>query len=61
MNIFRSSVAKVTLGFVLGASAVGGIATAAGSFSGSTSVVCADNRTGALYAASSTGSCTTCH
>lgn len=59
MNIFRTSAAKVTLGFVLGASAVGGIATAAGTFSGSTSVVCADNRTGALYAASSAGTCTT--
>ena len=46
---FTSTASKVAIGFVIGASTVGGIATAAGTFSGSTAVACADNRTGALY------------
>lgn len=53
---FTSTASKVTIGFILGASTVGGIATAAGTFSTSTSVACADNRTGALYL-STNGSC----
>jgi S1-C subfamily serine protease len=54
-----SSAGKVIVGIVIGASAVGGFATAAGTFSGSTSVICADNRTNALYAAPSNGVCAT--
>jgi S1-C subfamily serine protease len=53
----RSTAGKVLAGVVVGATAVGGIATAAGTFSSSTSVICADNRTGALYAAPSSGVC----
>ncbi len=53
---FTSTASKVTIGFILGASTIGGIATAAGTFSTSTSVACADNRTGALYL-STNGSC----
>jgi S1-C subfamily serine protease len=55
----RSTAGKILAGVVVGATAVGGIATAAGTFSGSTSVICADNRTGALYAAPSSGVCQT--
>jgi S1-C subfamily serine protease len=54
---FTSTASKVAIGFVIGASTVGGIATAAGTFSGSTAVACADNRTGALYI-SKDGTCT---
>ncbi len=53
---FTSTASKVTIGFILGASTIGGIATAAGTFSTSTSIACADNRTGALYL-STNGSC----
>jgi len=62
MSIFQkinglSTISKLTIGFVAGATAIGGVATAANSLT-SQSVVsaCADNRTGALYA-SSTGTC----
>jgi putative serine protease PepD len=54
---FTSTASKVAIGFVVGASTVGGIATAAGTFSSSTAVACADNRTGALYV-SKDGTCT---
>ncbi len=53
-----STAGKVLAGVIIGATAVGGFATAAGTFSGSTSVICADNRTNALYAAASNGTCT---
>ena len=53
----RSTAGKVLVGAIIGATAVGGFATAAGTFSGSTSVICADNRTSALYAAPSNGVC----
>ena len=53
---FTSTASKVAIGFIIGASTVGGIATAAGTFSGSTAVACADNRTGALYV-SKDGTC----
>jgi S1-C subfamily serine protease len=52
-----STAGKVLVGVVIGATAAGGFATAAGTFSGSTSVICADNRTNALYAAPSSGVC----
>jgi putative serine protease PepD len=55
---FTSTASKVTIGFILGASTIGGIATAAGTFSTSAAVACADNRTGALYI-SNNGSCST--
>ena len=54
---FTSTGSKIAIGFVIGASTVGGIATAAGTFSSSTAVACADNRTGALYI-SKDGACT---
>ena len=63
MSIFQrinslSTVSKLVIGFIAGATAIGGVATAANSFSsGSVITACADNRTGALYA-SATGSCT---
>jgi len=44
-----STFAKVSMGFIVGATTVGGIATAAVTLTSSTTVVCADNRTGALY------------
>ena len=50
-----STAGKVLAGVIIGATAVGGFATAAGTFSGSTSVICADNRTNA---AASNGTCT---
>ena len=53
---FTSTASKVSIGFILGASTIGGIATAAGTFSQSASVACADNRTGALYV-SNNGTC----
>ena len=52
-----STAGKVLVGVIVGVTAVGGFATAAGTFSGSTSVICADNRTNALYAAPSNGVC----
>jgi len=54
-----STAGKVLAGVIVGATAVGGFATAAGTFSGSSSVICADNRTNALYAAPSSGICPT--
>ena len=54
---FTSTASKVTISFFIGAASVGGIATAAGTFSQSTAVACADNRTGALYI-SKDGTCT---
>ncbi len=47
---------KVFIGFVIGASTVGGIATAAGTFSDNGANVCATS-SGALYAQNSDGSC----
>ncbi len=51
----RSTVAKVLIGFVLGATVVGGVAVA-GTFSGPVVKACMDNRTQALYA-SADGTC----
>lgn len=52
-----STISKLTIGFVAGATAIGGVATAANSLSTSSVVTaCADNNTGALYA-STTGTC----
>jgi len=53
-----STISKLVIGFIAGATVIGGVATAANSLT-STSVVtaCADNTTGALYA-STTGVCT---
>lgn len=62
MNIFQklnglSTISKLVIGFVAGATLVGGVATAANSLTaGSTITACASNTTGALYA-SSNGSC----
>jgi len=62
MSIFQkirgvSTISKLTIGFVAGATVVGGVATAANSLTSSSVVTaCADNRTGALYA-STTGTC----
>jgi len=52
-----STISKLVIGFIAGATVIGGVATAANSLT-STSVVtaCADNTTGALYA-STTGVC----
>jgi len=55
-RFIKSTTAKVTLGFVLGASAVGGAASAAGIFGGNLTTACVDNRTNAIYA-SANGSC----
>ena len=44
----------MAIGAVIGASVVGGVATAAGQFSGTVVNACVDNSTGALYANSST-------
>ncbi|MEI6038346.1 MAG: trypsin-like peptidase domain-containing protein [Actinomycetes bacterium] len=52
-----STAGKVFVGVIIGATAAGGFAAAAGTFNGSTSVICADNRSNALYAASSSGIC----
>jgi S1-C subfamily serine protease len=52
-----STAGKVFVGVIIGATAAGGFAAAAGTFNGSTSVICADNRSNALYAASSGGIC----
>jgi putative serine protease PepD len=55
----KSSLGKIAIGFVLGSVVAGGVATAAGTFSGSNVVkACVDNRTNAIYA-TSTGSCPT--
>ena len=53
-----STFSKVTLGFIVGAMTVGGIATAAVTLTSSTTVVCSDNRTGALYEMKN-GACST--
>jgi len=55
-NFIKTTTAKVTLGFVLGAGIVGGVATAAGTFSNPVVNACVDNKTGAIFA-SSTGTC----
>lgn len=55
-RLIKTTTAKVTLGFVLGASAVGGAASAAGVFGGNITTACVDNRTNAIYA-STNGSC----
>ncbi len=63
MSIFSkinglSTISKMTIGFIAGATAIGGVATAANSLtSASVITACADIRTGALYA-STTGTCT---
>lgn len=51
----KSTFAKVAIGFVIGATTVGGIATAANNWGKSVTTACVDNKTGALYA--STGTC----
>jgi putative serine protease PepD len=45
---------KLIIGFVIGASVAGGVATAAGTFSGTVTNACVDNNTGAIYANSGT-------
>jgi len=50
-----STLLKVSIGFIAGAITVGGVASAAGLFSSTTSIVCADSR-GVLYAPTS-GNC----
>jgi len=55
-NFIKTTTAKVTLGFVLGAGIVGGVATAAGTFSNPVVNACVDNKTGAIFA-SPTGTC----
>jgi len=55
-NLIRTTTAKVTIGFVLGAGAVGGVATAAGTFSNSVASACVDSKTNAIYT-NPTGSC----
>jgi len=63
MSIFQkinglSTISKLAIGFIAGATAIGGVATAANSLTSSSVVTaCADNNTGALYA-STTGTCT---
>ena len=53
-----STISKLVIGFVAGATAIGGVATAANSLTTASVVTaCADNSTGALYA-STTGACT---
>ncbi|MEJ0014094.1 MAG: trypsin-like peptidase domain-containing protein [Actinomycetota bacterium] len=53
-----STVSKIAIGFIAGATAIGGVATAANSLTTASVVTaCADNTTGALYA-STTGTCT---
>ena len=53
----RKSFSKLAIGFVIGATTVGGIATAASNWGSSVTNACVDNKTGALYA--SNGSCPT--
>jgi len=55
-NLIRTTTAKVTIGFVLGAGAVGGVATADGTFSNSVASACVDSKTNAIYT-NPTGSC----
>ena len=63
MSIFTringlSTFSKLIIGFVAGATVIGGVATAANSLtSASVITACADNKTGVLYA-SATGTCT---
>ena len=53
-----STISKLTIGFIAGATAIGGVATAANSLTTSSVITaCADNNTNALYA-STTGTCT---
>ena len=51
----KSTFAKVAIGFVIGATTVGGIATANINCGNSVTTACVDKKTGALFA--STGSC----
>ncbi len=49
----KSSLGKIAIGFVLGSVVAGGVATAAGTFSGTNVVkACVDNKTNAIYATS---------
>jgi putative serine protease PepD len=63
MNVFQkindlSTISKLAIGFIVGATAIGGVATAANSLTtGSTITACANNSTGVLYA-STNGICT---
>ena len=63
MSIFTringlSTMSKLIIGFVAGATVIGGVATAANSLTSSSVITaCADNSTGALFA-STTGTCT---
>ena len=56
MKRFTSTPAKLAIGFVLGATVVGGVATAAGNLGSNVVKACVDNRTNAIYA-SPTGTC----
>ena len=62
MTIFQrvnglGTISKLTIGFIAGATLIGGVATAASSLTtASVITACADTRTGALYA-STTGTC----
>lgn len=62
MNVFQkinhlSTISKLVIGFVAGATVIGGVATAANSLTtASTVTACANNTTGALYA-STNGTC----
>ena len=51
----KSTFVKVAIGFVIGATTVGGIATASINWGSSVTTACVDKKTGALFA--STGSC----
>ena len=51
----KSTFFKVGVGFIIGATTVGGVATGAINWGKSVTTACVDNKTGALYA--STGSC----
>jgi putative serine protease PepD len=51
----KSTFAKVAVGFLIGATTVGGVATAGINWGKSVTTACVDNKTGALYA--STGTC----
>jgi len=57
MKRFASTPAKIAIGFVLGATVVGGAATAAGTLGSNVVKACVDNRTNAIYA-SPNGTCT---
>ncbi len=57
MKRFTSTPAKVAVGFVLGATVAGGVATAAGTLGSNVVKACVDNRTNAIYA-SPNGTCT---